>query len=50
MGRIEALGDGGQLSHWRGVDLLGLGIVGLASIGFPLVCAGVLAVISAGRD
>jgi hypothetical protein len=32
-----------------GVDLLGLGIVGLASIGFPLVCAGVLALISAGR-
>jgi hypothetical protein len=33
-----------------GVDLLGLGIVGLASIGFPLVCAGVLALISAGRE
>lgn len=33
-----------------GVDLLGLGIVGLASIGFPLVCAGVLALIGAGRD
>ena len=32
-----------------GVDLLGLGIVGLASIGFPLVCAGVLALIGAGR-
>ena len=32
------------------VDLLGLGIVGLASIGFPLVCAGVLALISAGRQ
>jgi hypothetical protein len=33
-----------------GVDLLGLAIVGLASIGFPLVCAGVLALISAGRE
>jgi hypothetical protein len=33
-----------------GIDLLGLGIVGLASIGFPLVCAGVLALISAGRE
>jgi hypothetical protein len=33
-----------------GVELLGLGIVGLASIGFPLVCAGVLALIGAGRD
>jgi hypothetical protein len=33
-----------------GVDLLGLGIVGLASIDFPLVCAGVLALIGAGRD
>ena len=33
-----------------GVDLLGLGIVGLASIGFPLVCAGVLALVSAGRE
>jgi hypothetical protein len=33
-----------------GVVLLGLGIVGLASIGFPLVCAGVLALISAGRE
>ena len=33
-----------------GVDLLGLGIVGLASIGAPLVCAGVLALISAGRE
>jgi hypothetical protein len=33
-----------------GVDLLGLGIVGLASIGFPLACAGVLALISAGRE
>jgi hypothetical protein len=33
-----------------GVDLLGLGIVGLASIGFALVCAGVLALISAGRE
>jgi hypothetical protein len=33
-----------------GVDLLGLGIVGLASIGFPLVCAGMLALISAGRE
>jgi hypothetical protein len=33
-----------------GVDLLGLGILALASIGFPLVCAGVLALISAGRE
>ena len=33
-----------------GIDLLGLGIVGLASIGFPLVCAGVLALSSAGRE
>jgi hypothetical protein len=33
-----------------GVDLLGLGIVSLASIGLPLVCAGVLALVSAGRQ
>jgi hypothetical protein len=33
-----------------GANLLGLGILGLLSIGFPLVCAGVLALISAGRE
>jgi hypothetical protein len=32
-----------------GADLLGLGILGLLSIGFPLLCAGALALISARR-
>jgi hypothetical protein len=33
-----------------GANLVGLGILGLLSIGFPLVCAGALALISAGRE
>jgi hypothetical protein len=33
-----------------GADLLGLGILGLLSIGFPLLCAGALALISARRE
>jgi hypothetical protein len=33
-----------------GADLLGLGILGLLSVGFPLLCAGALALISAGRE
>jgi hypothetical protein len=33
-----------------GADLLGLGFLALLSIGLPLLCAGVLALISAGRE